>query len=47
MERLAGIYPDGPIAESPAEQLYRDRDRSETSASTGVKPVSDDGQRSP
>lgn len=28
MERLAGIYPYGPIAESAAEQLYRDRDRS-------------------
>ena len=33
MERLAGIYPDGPIAESAAEQLYRDRDDSNTSMS--------------
>ena len=47
MQRLAGIYPDGPIAESAAEQLYRDRDRSESSASTGVRPVSHDGHRSP
>ena len=27
MERLAGIYPDGPIAESAAERMYRDRHR--------------------
>ena len=26
MERLARLYPDGPIPESAAEQLYRDRD---------------------
>ena len=36
MERLAGIYPDGPIAESAAEQLCRDRDRSDSNTSVGV-----------
>ncbi len=36
MERLAGIYPDGPIAESAAEQLYRDRDRSDSDTSMSV-----------
>ena len=36
MERLAGIYPDGLIAESAAEQLYRDRDRSQSSGSMSV-----------
>lgn len=36
MERLAGIYPDGPIAESAAEQLCRDRDRSDSNTSVSV-----------
>ena len=27
MERLTRLYPEGPIAESAAERLYRDRDR--------------------
>ena len=36
MERLAGIYPDGPIAESAAEQMYRDRDRSDSDTSMSV-----------
>ena len=26
MERLTRLYPEGPIAESAAERLYRDRD---------------------
>ena len=37
MERLAEIYPDGPIIESAAEQLYRDRGGSESCASTIVR----------
>ena len=36
MQRLAGIYPDGPIAESAAEQLCRDGDRSDSNTSMGV-----------
>ena len=26
MQRLAKLYPEGPVAESAAERLYRDRD---------------------
>jgi antitoxin (DNA-binding transcriptional repressor) of toxin-antitoxin stability system len=37
MERLARIYPDGPIAESAAEQFYRDRDRGDSNTSTRVR----------
>ena len=37
MGRLAGIYPDGPIAESAAEQLYRDRDRGDSNTSPRVR----------
>ena len=33
VERLEQMYPDGPIAESAAEQLYRDRDGIDSSAS--------------
>ena len=36
MERLAGIYPDGPIAEAAAEQLCRDRDRGDSNTSMSV-----------
>ena len=36
MERLAGVYPDGPIAESAAEQLCRDRDRGDSDTSMSV-----------
>ena len=37
MQRLAGTYPDGPIAESAAEQLYRDRDRNDSNTSMSVR----------
>ena len=43
MERLAGIYPDGPIAESASEQLYRDRDRGDSSSSWRVRQVPEHG----
>ena len=33
VERLARIYPDGPIAESDTEMLYRDRDRGDSNTS--------------
>ena len=33
MERLARIYPGGPIAESDTEMLYRDRDRGDSNTS--------------
>ena len=34
MERLTRLYPEGPICESAAEQLYRDRDGIDSNAST-------------
>lgn len=34
MQRLAKLYPEGPVAESAAERLYRDRDGIDSSPST-------------
>ena len=33
VQRIAKLYPEGPIAESAAERLYRDRDGTDSSSS--------------